>query len=155
MELDMNEDYVLEKCCLQCGCTSTPLWRLGPKGPQTLCNACGIKFWRRSRRNSKKIKKKRKNNDAFYGSPTRTCRKRKSIVYYDESSDEDDLDFDESSDSTSFDEDDWKNVNLNVQFNMSIMFPPKLRFKKLYKESNKHGNMLIHCDIQIGQEMTQ
>ncbi|KAF4359184.1 hypothetical protein F8388_005293 [Cannabis sativa] len=27
-----------------CGTHSTPMWRRGPLGPKTLCNACGIKF---------------------------------------------------------------------------------------------------------------
>lgn len=32
------------KACLLCGTTKTPLWRNGPPGPKTLCNACGIRF---------------------------------------------------------------------------------------------------------------
>ncbi|KAK9861303.1 hypothetical protein WJX84_001871 [Apatococcus fuscideae] len=31
------------KTCTQCGTQTTPLWRTGPKGPQTLCNACGVR----------------------------------------------------------------------------------------------------------------
>eukprot|EP00210_Caulerpa_lentillifera_P008204 g7833.t1 len=34
-------------CCAQCGTTQTPQWRNGPKGPRTLCNACGIRLHRR------------------------------------------------------------------------------------------------------------
>lgn len=30
--------------CLNCFCTSTPLWRRGPDGTASLCNACGVKF---------------------------------------------------------------------------------------------------------------
>ncbi|KAG9137464.1 hypothetical protein Leryth_019888 [Lithospermum erythrorhizon] len=26
-----------------CNTTKTPLWRSGPKGPKSLCNACGIR----------------------------------------------------------------------------------------------------------------
>lgn len=37
-----------EKRCTDCGTTSTPLWRLGPLGPKTMCNACGIKWKRRN-----------------------------------------------------------------------------------------------------------
>jgi hypothetical protein len=30
--------------CTQCGATQTPVWRLGPAGPKTLCNACGVRY---------------------------------------------------------------------------------------------------------------
>ncbi len=30
--------------CVHCGVTSTPLWRAGPAGPKTLCNACGVRW---------------------------------------------------------------------------------------------------------------
>lgn len=33
--------------CAQCGTTQTPQWRNGPRGPRTLCNACGIRLHRR------------------------------------------------------------------------------------------------------------
>ncbi|GFQ05778.1 putative gata transcription factor 22, partial [Phtheirospermum japonicum] len=29
--------------CSDCNTTKTPLWRSGPKGPKSLCNACGIR----------------------------------------------------------------------------------------------------------------
>ncbi|KAH3672692.1 hypothetical protein WICMUC_004098 [Wickerhamomyces mucosus] len=32
----------LNDLCDQCGATDTPEWRKGPKGPRTLCNACGL-----------------------------------------------------------------------------------------------------------------
>lgn len=32
------------KCCAVCRTTKTPLWRNGPPGPKSLCNACGIRF---------------------------------------------------------------------------------------------------------------
>ncbi|KAK9723375.1 hypothetical protein K7432_001984 [Basidiobolus ranarum] len=32
------------KKCGYCGCKSTPMWRRGPAGPGTLCNACGVKW---------------------------------------------------------------------------------------------------------------
>lgn len=31
-------------CCTQCGTQSTPVWRAGPHGPKTLCNACGVRY---------------------------------------------------------------------------------------------------------------
>ncbi|KAJ4968789.1 hypothetical protein NE237_015490 [Protea cynaroides] len=33
----------LKKSCTDCGTTKTPLWRGGPAGPKSLCNACGIR----------------------------------------------------------------------------------------------------------------
>ncbi|KAJ0980618.1 hypothetical protein J5N97_008873 [Dioscorea zingiberensis] len=32
------------KSCALCRTTKTPLWRGGPSGPKSLCNACGIKY---------------------------------------------------------------------------------------------------------------
>eukprot|EP00775_Hariotina_reticulata_P003270 gene3270-3547_t len=36
--------------CSQCGATSTPVWRAGPAGPKTLCNACGVRYMKNARR---------------------------------------------------------------------------------------------------------
>ncbi|XP_047980949.1 GATA transcription factor 16 isoform X2 [Salvia hispanica] len=33
----------IEKYCSDCRTTTTPLWRSGPSGPKSLCNACGIR----------------------------------------------------------------------------------------------------------------
>lgn len=30
--------------CLHCQADKTPQWRAGPKGPKTLCNACGVRY---------------------------------------------------------------------------------------------------------------
>lgn len=30
--------------CSVCSRTETPLWRVGPYGPKTLCNACGVRW---------------------------------------------------------------------------------------------------------------
>uniref|UniRef100_A0ACD5WIT9 Uncharacterized protein n=1 Tax=Avena sativa TaxID=4498 RepID=A0ACD5WIT9_AVESA len=30
--------------CTHCASEETPQWRLGPDGPRTLCNACGVRF---------------------------------------------------------------------------------------------------------------
>ncbi|VVB15219.1 unnamed protein product [Arabis nemorensis] len=37
------------RCCNDCKTTKTPMWRSGPAGPKSLCNACGIRF-RKQRR---------------------------------------------------------------------------------------------------------
>ena len=39
-EKNNNEDIQ----CEHCGCTNTPLWRSGPSGPKSLCNACGLRW---------------------------------------------------------------------------------------------------------------
>ncbi|KAL3652909.1 hypothetical protein CASFOL_002590 [Castilleja foliolosa] len=54
------------KSCSDCSTTKTPLWRGGPAGPKSLCNACGIKFHKKRRqllglapeKNAKKKKKR-------------------------------------------------------------------------------------------------
>ncbi|KAF8039834.1 hypothetical protein BT93_B2142 [Corymbia citriodora subsp. variegata] len=30
--------------CVHCAATESPMWRAGPMGPKTLCNACGIRY---------------------------------------------------------------------------------------------------------------
>lgn len=30
--------------CVHCNSDATPMWRRGPDGPKTLCNACGVKY---------------------------------------------------------------------------------------------------------------
>ncbi|KAL2507587.1 GATA transcription factor 15 [Forsythia ovata] len=37
------------KSCSSCHTTRTPLWRGGPSGPKSLCNACGIKYNKKRR----------------------------------------------------------------------------------------------------------
>ncbi|PWA82780.1 hypothetical protein CTI12_AA174870 [Artemisia annua] len=37
------------KTCADCGTSKTPLWRGGPAGPKSLCNACGIRSRKRRR----------------------------------------------------------------------------------------------------------
>ncbi|XP_058070724.1 uncharacterized protein LOC131219540 [Magnolia sinica] len=36
--------------CVKCETTTTPLWRNGPKGSKSLCNACGIRYKKEERR---------------------------------------------------------------------------------------------------------
>ena len=40
---DMAYDFGGHKACSNCGTTVTPMWRKGPEGPATLCNACGVR----------------------------------------------------------------------------------------------------------------
>ncbi|KAG2316000.1 hypothetical protein Bca52824_019122 [Brassica carinata] len=39
---------------MNCNTVNTPMWRRGPLGPKTLCNACGIKFRKEEERRSKR-----------------------------------------------------------------------------------------------------
>ncbi|XP_056176741.1 putative GATA transcription factor 22 isoform X1 [Syzygium oleosum] len=36
-------DSTTVRVCVDCNTSKTPLWRSGPRGPKTLCNACGIR----------------------------------------------------------------------------------------------------------------
>ncbi|KAF3654025.1 hypothetical protein FXO38_15344 [Capsicum annuum] len=47
-----NTDPLVARRCANCDTTSTPLWRNGPRGPKSLCNACGIRFKKEERRAS-------------------------------------------------------------------------------------------------------
>ncbi|KAJ3108523.1 hypothetical protein HK100_003419 [Physocladia obscura] len=40
------DDSGPKRRCASCGATTTPMWRKGPQGAATLCNACGVK-WRK------------------------------------------------------------------------------------------------------------
>ncbi|KAI8978926.1 hypothetical protein BDB01DRAFT_852153 [Pilobolus umbonatus] len=46
------------KICTDCGTTDAPEWRRGPKGPKTLCNACGIRW----SKGNKKMNEQKSNN---------------------------------------------------------------------------------------------
>ncbi|XP_042380849.1 GATA transcription factor 16-like isoform X2 [Zingiber officinale] len=37
------------RTCADCSASETPLWRGGPEGPKSLCNACGIKYRKRKK----------------------------------------------------------------------------------------------------------
>ncbi|XVE73385.1 hypothetical protein DITRI_Ditri11bG0113800 [Diplodiscus trichospermus] len=39
----------MNKRCVDCNTTRTPLWRGGPAGPRSLCNACGIRHRKKKR----------------------------------------------------------------------------------------------------------
>lgn len=36
--------------CTACGTQTTPVWRAGPHGPKTLCNACGVRYMKVAKR---------------------------------------------------------------------------------------------------------
>ncbi|KAI3495747.1 hypothetical protein L1887_38093 [Cichorium endivia] len=38
-----NNIVIPVRVCSDCNTTKTPLWRSGPRGPKSLCNACGIR----------------------------------------------------------------------------------------------------------------
>eukprot|EP01027_Heterolobosea_sp_BB2_P014568 GEZU01020908.1.p1 GENE.GEZU01020908.1~~GEZU01020908.1.p1 ORF type:complete len:462 (-),score=141.29 GEZU01020908.1:9-1394(-) len=48
--------------CLNCNAIKTPLWRTGPKGPKTLCNACGVKWSKGKKLNKLAAAKQAENN---------------------------------------------------------------------------------------------
>ncbi|KAL0092366.1 GATA-type zinc finger transcription factor [Phycomyces blakesleeanus] len=45
-------DTIEQKICVGCSTTNAPEWRKGPKGPKTLCNACGLRWAKASRKKS-------------------------------------------------------------------------------------------------------
>ncbi|KGN66031.1 GATA transcription factor 16 [Cucumis sativus] len=67
--MDLSQKGLLladTKCCVDCKTTKTPLWRGGPTGPKSLCNACGIRFRKRrisTRGTNRRDKKREKVND--------------------------------------------------------------------------------------------
>ncbi|GFZ13774.1 GATA transcription factor 15 [Actinidia rufa] len=61
-----DPDEIIKKSCNNCHTTTTPLWRVGPSGPKSLCNACGIKYNKKRRallgldkERTEKVKKRR------------------------------------------------------------------------------------------------
>ncbi|CAL9063898.1 unnamed protein product, partial [Musa banksii] len=47
--MDASSSDCQLKCCADCRTTKTPLWRAGPSGPKSLCNACGIRYRKNGR----------------------------------------------------------------------------------------------------------
>ncbi|XP_072958616.1 GATA transcription factor 15-like [Typha angustifolia] len=45
-----RDSLLFARRCANCDTTSTPLWRNGPRGPKSLCNACGIRYKKEERR---------------------------------------------------------------------------------------------------------
>ncbi|ERM94740.1 hypothetical protein AMTR_s00011p00253850 [Amborella trichopoda] len=50
--LSVGGDPLMARRCANCDTTSTPLWRNGPRGPKSLCNACGIRYKKEERRST-------------------------------------------------------------------------------------------------------
>ncbi|KAH7320003.1 hypothetical protein B0I35DRAFT_478295 [Stachybotrys elegans] len=46
-KLKASEEYV----CTDCGTLDSPEWRKGPSGPKTLCNACGLRWAKKEKKN--------------------------------------------------------------------------------------------------------
>ena len=49
--------------CGECGTSDTPLWRYGPNGSKSLCNACGIRWKRLAQKKEKKLAVQHKTNE--------------------------------------------------------------------------------------------
>ena len=45
-KLKVADEYV----CSDCGTLDSPEWRKGPKGPKTLCNACGLRWAKKEKK---------------------------------------------------------------------------------------------------------
>jgi len=52
VEQCMEDSDSFVRVCAHCGTSKTPLWRNGPGGPKSLCNACGIRFKKAGRRSA-------------------------------------------------------------------------------------------------------
>ena len=48
-KLRVAEEYV----CADCGTLDSPEWRKGPRGPKTLCNACGLRWAKKEKKDKK------------------------------------------------------------------------------------------------------
>ncbi|KAK9147007.1 hypothetical protein Sjap_006910 [Stephania japonica] len=48
-EKGSSDEVSGKKSCSDCRTTKTPLWRGGPEGPKSLCNACGIRYRKKRR----------------------------------------------------------------------------------------------------------
>jgi hypothetical protein len=46
-KLKTTDEYL----CTDCGTLDSPEWRKGPKGPKSLCNACGLRWAKREKKN--------------------------------------------------------------------------------------------------------
>ncbi|XP_074590961.1 GATA transcription factor 15-like [Curcuma longa] len=68
------------KSCGACRTTETPLWRSGPAGPKTLCNACGIRYRKNKTEPGMKAKKEKKEWFPEVQMPGLGLRKKRSVI---------------------------------------------------------------------------
>ncbi|CAI9776205.1 unnamed protein product [Fraxinus pennsylvanica] len=66
------------KTCVDCGTSKTPLWRGGPTGPKSLCNACGIRS-RKKRRALMGVNKENEKSKKYASSKNSTHSNESSI----------------------------------------------------------------------------
>ncbi|KAK9091694.1 hypothetical protein Sjap_024871 [Stephania japonica] len=52
-----QQGVITHKFCVDCKTTQTPLWRNGPSGGKSLCNACGIRYRKQRRKAEMEMKK--------------------------------------------------------------------------------------------------
>lgn len=52
--MNMESAVVEVRACELCGATQTPMWRRGPSGKGSVCNACGVR-WASRRRGARKL----------------------------------------------------------------------------------------------------
>ncbi|XVF62508.1 hypothetical protein PTKIN_Ptkin09bG0013600 [Pterospermum kingtungense] len=73
---NQNQSNETKKTCADCGTSKTPLWRGGPAGPKSLCNACGIRSRKKRRAilglNKAEDKKSRRGGNNSNGNSTKS-----------------------------------------------------------------------------------
>ncbi|GMJ07350.1 hypothetical protein HRI_004404200 [Hibiscus trionum] len=70
-----NTTNIPIRVCSDCNTTKTPLWRSGPRGPKSLCNACGIR--QRKARRAMAAAAAAASNGTIVAAETTTCKKSK------------------------------------------------------------------------------
>lgn len=109
------------KVCSDCGITSTPLWRGGPNGPKTMCNACGIR-WKRANQSSHKNKSS--NYEPSAGNTNARKPKQQKQYYYSEDEfdvlDENEMEDDISNSPSNFDEPDQELFQQDADLGLAI-----------------------------------
>ncbi|KAL3829346.1 hypothetical protein ACJIZ3_018148 [Penstemon smallii] len=68
----VSSDCTNVKTCVDCGTSKTPLWRGGPAGPKSLCNACGIRSRKKRRALLGITKEEKKTKKSTYSSNSST-----------------------------------------------------------------------------------